>query len=81
MLNYVKKILVGKQIKKRKDLIIMKKFKLSKNKKILGVCGGFAEYFGIDPTIVRIIAIISLVMWPPMLVAYLVIAIISPSED
>lgn len=40
----------------------MKKFKLSKNKKILGVCGGFAEYFGIDPTIVRIIAIISLVM-------------------
>ena len=59
----------------------MKKFKLSKNKKILGVCGGFAEYFGIDPTIVRIIAIISLVMWPPMLVAYLVIAIISSSED
>ena len=48
---------------------------------MVAVCGGFAEYFGIDPTIVRIIAIISLVMWPPMLVAYLVIAIISPSED
>ena len=59
----------------------MKKFKLSKNKKILGVCGGLGEYFGIDSTIVRIIATISLVMWPPMLVAYLVIAIIFPSED
>ena len=60
---------------------MMKKFKLSKDKKILGVCGGLGEYFGIDPTIVRIIATVSLVMWPPMLVAYLIIAIISPSEE
>ena len=59
----------------------MKKFKLSKNKKILGVCGGLGEYFGIDPTIVRIAAAIFLVMWPPMLVAYLIIAIISPNEE
>lgn len=81
MLNYLKKILVGIQDKKRKDLIMMKKFKLSKNKKILGVCGGLGEYFGIDPTIVRIIATIFLVMWPPMFVAYLIIAIISPNEE
>jgi phage shock protein PspC (stress-responsive transcriptional regulator) len=25
------------------------------NKKIAGVCGGLGEYFGIDPTIIRII--------------------------
>ena len=23
------------------------------DKKLLGVCGGFAEYFGLDPTVVR----------------------------
>lgn len=30
----------------------------SKNKKIFGVCGGFAEYFDIDVTIMRIIFLI-----------------------
>lgn len=30
------------------------------NSKLAGVCGGVAEYFNIDPTIVRIIAVILL---------------------
>ena len=35
----------------------MKTLKLSStNCKILGVCGGIAEYFGIDATIVRLLA-------------------------
>ncbi|MBS3150301.1 PspC domain-containing protein [Candidatus Woesearchaeota archaeon] len=29
-------------------------YRLSKDKMIGGVCGGFAEYFNIDPTIVRL---------------------------
>jgi len=38
---------------KRKD---MKRFYLSsKDRKIGGVCGGLAEYFDIDPIIVRIV--------------------------
>jgi len=32
----------------------MKKLTLSSNKKLLGVCGGFGEYFGIDPLFIRI---------------------------
>ncbi|EFM02924.1 PspC domain protein [Hoylesella marshii DSM 16973 = JCM 13450] len=32
-----------------------KKLTLSKNKKLAGVCGGLAEYFDADPTLVRII--------------------------
>jgi phage shock protein PspC (stress-responsive transcriptional regulator) len=28
------------------------------NSKIAGVCGGLGEYFGIDPTFVRIIAVL-----------------------
>ena len=31
-----------------------RKFKLSKDAKLAGVCGGITEYFNIDPTIVRI---------------------------
>ena len=31
-------------------------YKSRKNKMIGGVCGGLAEYFNMDPTIVRIVA-------------------------
>ncbi|MDD5651440.1 MAG: PspC domain-containing protein [Candidatus Nanoarchaeia archaeon] len=33
----------------------MKRLTRSKNKMIAGVCAGFAEYYGIDPTLVRVI--------------------------
>lgn len=37
----------------------MKKlYKSSSDRKICGVCGGIAEYFGIDSTVVRLIFII-----------------------
>jgi len=33
-----------------------KKLKLSRNNKIIaGVCGGIAEYFNVDPTLIRIL--------------------------
>jgi len=33
-------------------------YKSESNKVIGGVCGGLGEYFGIDPTILRIIAVV-----------------------
>ena len=35
--------------------LLMKKLYKSNNRMICGVCAGVAEYFGIDPTIVRLI--------------------------
>ena len=32
-----------------------KLYKSNQNKMLDGVCGGIAEYFGIDPTVVRLI--------------------------
>lgn len=32
-----------------------KRLTLSDDKKIAGVCGGLAEYFGFDPTMVRLV--------------------------
>jgi phage shock protein C len=47
------------------------------NKWIAGVCGGIAEYFDIDPTVVRILAVvIPGIGW----ITYLIFAIIMPSE-
>lgn len=47
---------------------------------ICGVCGGIAEYFEIDPTIVRLIAVALLFGWGLGLLAYLVGAIIIPKN-
>ena len=48
-----------------------------RDKKLAGVAGGIGEYFGIDPTLVRIAFVIGTIAAPaPFLVAYLILAII-----
>src|SRR2546427_11272597 len=39
--------------------------------KIAGVCAGFAEYFGVDPTIVRLVWVLILLVPVPVLPAFL----------
>jgi phage shock protein C len=46
---------------------------------IAGVCGGLAEYFGIDPTLVRLAFIVALFYGPGPL-AYLIMMIVVPEE-
>ena len=61
----------------------MKKLKKSDKKIFLGVCGGIAEYFKADPTLVRIIVIILAVLlsFIPIAVIYLCAAVIMPDND
>ena len=48
---------------------------------IAGVCGGLARYLGVDPTLVRVAAVIALVFaFPAALVGYLLAWAIMPSE-
>lgn len=47
---------------------------------ICGVCGGITEYFDIDPTIVRLVAVVLVFGWGSGLIAYLVGAIIIPKN-
>ena len=58
-------------------------YRSTKDKKILGVCAGIAEYFNIDPTIVRLIyAVVSLFTSGfPGLILYLILAFIMPEDD
>lgn len=60
----------------------MKKLTLSEsNKKIVGVCGGIAEYFGIDATIVRIGWILAtLISFGTALFAYLICWAVMPND-
>ena len=53
----------------------------SRSDRILwGVCGGLAKYFGIDPTIVRIIAVLSIFINGLGILAYIILAIVVPLE-
>jgi phage shock protein C len=52
------------------------------NRFLAGVCGGMANYFNIDPTIVRVLAIIALLVFNIMaVIAYLIFIIIIPLEN
>jgi phage shock protein PspC (stress-responsive transcriptional regulator) len=48
------------------------------NKKLFGVCGGLAEYFEIDATIVRLILALLVVFAGFGVLAYLIAALIMP---
>ncbi len=57
-----------------------RKLEKSRNKKVFGVCAGIAEYFGIDPTLVRIAFVIGTIATQgPFLLAYLVLAMVMPN--
>lgn len=53
-------------------------YKSNTNKMLDGVCGGIAEYFGIDPTLVRLAAVLLACMCGSGLLAYIIAAIIIP---
>ncbi|MCD6551287.1 PspC domain-containing protein [Thermotoga sp.] len=59
----------------------MKQLKRSKKNRIIaGVCGGIAEYFGIDPTLVRLIWVLITLAWGAGLLLYIVAWLIMPEE-
>lgn len=57
-----------------------KLFKSESDKKLCGVCGGIAEYFDIDSTLVRLAWILFSVCAAGIL-AYILAAIVMPNES
>ena len=55
-----------------------KLYKSNQNKMLDGVCGGIAEYFGIDPTVVSLIWALFSLMGGCGILAYIIAAIIIP---
>ncbi|MDD6061025.1 MAG: PspC domain-containing protein [Acutalibacteraceae bacterium] len=53
-------------------------YRVNENKMIAGVCAGFAEYFDVDVTWIRLALVLFSLMGGCGLVAYLVAAIIMP---
>lgn len=55
-----------------------KKLTKSSNRMLCGVCAGLAEYFGIDPTVVRLLWVILTFCGGSGIIAYIIAAIIIP---
>lgn len=47
-------------------------YKARGHRMVCGVCGGIAEYFGVDPTIVRLAFVLLCFGWGSGLLAYIV---------
>ena len=57
-------------------------YKVEQGKMIFGVCGGIAEYFNVDPSLVRIgWVVLSLITAGTGLLAYIIAAIILPTKS
>ncbi|MCI6966608.1 PspC domain-containing protein [bacterium] len=55
-----------------------KLYKSNENKMLDGVCGGIAEYFDIDPTVVRLGWVVFCALGGSGILAYIIAAIVIP---
>ncbi|OOM81483.1 DNA-binding transcriptional activator PspC [Clostridium puniceum] len=53
----------------------------STDKKIAGVCGGFANYFDLDSTLVRIGYVALVLFGGTGVLLYIICALVMPAED
>ncbi len=55
-------------------------YRSRKDRLLGGVCGGIAEYFGVDPALVRIIAVLLIVAGGGAILAYVLAWFLIPEE-
>lgn len=58
----------------------MKRLRKNQNRMIFGVCGALGAYFQVDPTIIRILFLISIIIYGSGLLLYLILAVVIPSD-
>ena len=59
-----------------------KLYKIEEGKKLDGVCGGIAEYFNVDPTLIRLgWALVTLCTAGIGIIGYIVCAVIMPKKS
>ena len=60
--------------------MIMKRLVKSSDRRLLGVCGGLADYFDLDPNIIRLLWVIFSLLGGSGVLAYIIAALIMPNE-
>ena len=61
----------------------MKKMYRSSNRIVAGVCGGIAEYFDVDPTVIRVVYLILSLFSAgfPGLLLYIILMVLIPNYN
>ena len=59
-----------------------KLYRSTNNKMIAGVCGGLAEYFNVDPSIIRLIYVVLTIFTVafPGIIIYIIAALVMPQD-
>ena len=66
---------------KRKVIAMQKRlYRIREGKKLCGVCGGIAEYFDLDPTVVRLATALLCIFAGAGIPAYIIAALIVPEK-
>jgi phage shock protein PspC (stress-responsive transcriptional regulator) len=58
----------------------MEKKLVKGEKKLFGVCSGLANYFDLDPTVMRLLFLVALLVFGTGLLLYVILAIIMPDK-
>lgn len=58
-----------------------KLYRSMNDKKLCGVCAGLAEYFDMDPTVMRLIFVLLALAGCVGLIGYLILALIIPAKS
>ncbi len=58
-----------------------KLYRSKTDRKIWGVCGGLAKYFDLDPAIIRVIFVASILVGTLGFWIYIIMAIVVPAES
>lgn len=65
---------------RREKKMNKKLYKMGEGKMLDGVCGGIANYFDVDPTVIRLAWVLFCAMGGSGIIAYIICAIIMPRE-
>lgn len=57
-----------------------KLYRSKTDRKLWGVCGGLAKYFNVDTTIVRVLAVVSILFGTLGIWIYIIMALVVPEE-
>ncbi|MCS6835152.1 MAG: PspC domain-containing protein [Anaerolineae bacterium] len=55
-------------------------YRSREDRQLAGVCGGLAEYFNVDPTLVRLVFVAMTLLGGPGLLIYIIMAVVVPES-
>ena len=59
---------------------VQRLYRTTHDRMIGGVCGGLGQFFGIDPTVVRLTFAFAALFWPVTFLIYLIMMLVVPEE-